>query len=123
MSKITEKIQASAVDEGIGQCLRFLLLLIFYGICLTLFHRLLFSTRIREQLQVKEGILRNILHDRCGQSDQASAGQILENLGNDCDRVMEHYGTRRPLAAVRLLAVTVYLVISLLRSREAAFLP
>lgn len=121
LSGITEKIQASAVDEGIEQCLWLLLLLIFYGISLTLFHRLLLSTRIREQLQVREGILRNILHDRCGQSDQASAGRILENLGNDCDRVMEHYGTRRPLAAVRLLAVTVYLTISLQLSWEAAF--
>ena len=121
LSGITEKIQASAVGEAMEQCLWLLLFLVFYGISLTLFHRLLLSTRIREQLQVRERILRNILHDRSGQPDQASAGQVLENLGNDCDRVTQHYGTRRPLAAVRLLAVAVYLAISLPISREAAF--
>ncbi len=69
LSGITEKIQASAVGEAMEQCLWLLLFLVFYGISLTLFHRLLLSTRIREQLQVRERILRNILHDRSGQPD------------------------------------------------------
>lgn len=119
LSEITEGIQGAAVREAMVRCLGLILIWIFYGTGLTLFFRLLISTRLREQIQVREGIFYRIIH--ADHRKRVRAGQVLENLGNDCGRVTEHYGRRLPVAAVTALSAAVYFGVAITLSPAAAF--
>lgn len=120
LSNITDRIQTAAVRTAAMQCLCLILVWFFYGICLAFFQRLLLSIRTREQLQARERIFRNILYAHRRQRERVSAGRILENLSNDCDRVTDHYGRKLPIAAVTGLSVAVYLAVSIFLSPTAA---
>lgn len=106
LSEIMSNIQTGLLENAISEIIKLILSWLLYGALVWLLKRCILSVQTREKMKVREYFISRILHIPYMRKE--SAGTVLENVSNDINRIIDHFGNRRADAAVAMISCLLY---------------
>ena len=106
LSEIMSNIQTGLLENAISEIIKLILSWLLYGALVWLLKRYILSVQTQEKMKVREYFIGRILHIPYRRKE--SAGTVLENVSNDINRIIDHFGNRRADAAVAMISCLLY---------------